>query len=145
MGTMKTLGNLTEEQTAIYEWQIAVPGFGLEGQKKLAAASVLISRVGGLGGLVAYELAAAGIGKLVLYHAGNVRESDLNRQLLMTHDWIGKPRIESIKRRLLDLNPKLDIVATVGRTYLGSQTPKRPWRRPTLWCARRRFFPNALR
>ena len=111
MRTAETIGGLTAEQTAIYEWQIAVPGFGLEGQKKLASASVLISRVGGLGGLVAYELAAAGIGKLVLYHAGNVRPSDLNRQLLMTHDWIGKPRIESIERRLLELNPDLEIVA----------------------------------
>jgi molybdopterin/thiamine biosynthesis adenylyltransferase len=111
MGTMKTIEDLTEEQAKIYEWQIAVPGFGLEGQKKLAAASVLISRVGGLGGLVAYELAAAGIGKLVLYHGGKVRPSDLNRQLLMTRDWVGKPRIESIERRLLELNPDLEIVA----------------------------------
>ena len=73
----------------------------------------MISRVGGVGSVVAYELAAAGVGKLVLAHAGNVKPSDLNRQLLMTHDWLGKPRIESIRRRLLDLNPRLEIV-TVG-------------------------------
>ena len=71
----------------------------------------MISRVGGVGSVVAYELAAAGVGKMVLAHAGNVKPSDLNRQLLMTHDWIGKPRIESIRRRLLDLNPRLEIVA----------------------------------
>jgi molybdopterin/thiamine biosynthesis adenylyltransferase len=63
-----------------------------------------------VGSVVAYELAAAGVGKLVLAHAGNVKPSDLNRQLLMTHDWIGKPRIESIRRRLLDLNPRLELV-----------------------------------
>ena len=102
---------LTPGQKARYEWQIAVRGFGESGQKKLSHASVLVSRVGGLGGLVAYELAAAGVGKLILYHAGNVRESDLNRQLLMTHDWVGKPRIESIERRLLELNPDLEISA----------------------------------
>jgi len=108
---MERIRELTAEQAALYEWQIAIPAFGATGQKKLAAASVLVSRVGGLGGLAAYELAAAGIGKLVLYHAGNVRPSDLNRQLLMTHDWIGKPRIESIKRRLWELNPRMEITA----------------------------------
>ncbi len=102
---------LTPDEAAIYEWQIWVKDFGTAGQEKLKQSSVMISRLGGLGGLVAYQLAAAGIGKLVLAHAGNVRPSDLNRQLLMTHDWIGKPRIESARRRLLELNPRLEIVA----------------------------------
>jgi molybdopterin/thiamine biosynthesis adenylyltransferase len=102
---------LTAEEQATYQWQMWVPGFGQQGQQALKKCSVMISRVGGVGGLVAYQLAAAGVGKLVLAHAGNVRHSDLNRQLLMTHDWIGKPRIESIQRRLLELNPRLKIVA----------------------------------
>ncbi len=72
---------------------------------------MLVSRCGGLGSVVAYELAAAGIGKLVLAHAGNVKPSDLNRQLLMTHDWLGKPRVESASRRLRELNPRLEVVA----------------------------------
>ena len=86
------------------------PDFGEEGQQRLKAARVLVTRCGGLGSVVADELAAAGIGKLILAHGGNVRPSDLNRQLLMTHDWLGKPRVESAQRRLLDLNPRLDIV-----------------------------------
>ncbi len=98
-------------ERAIYDWQIPVAGFGEEGQRKLKAASVLISRCGGLGGAVAYQLAAAGVGRLVLAHAGNVKPSDLNRQLLMTHDWIGKPRVESAARRLRELNPHLEILA----------------------------------
>jgi molybdopterin/thiamine biosynthesis adenylyltransferase len=102
---------LTDEERAIFQWQMNVPDFGVAGQVKLKNSSVLISRVGGIGGLVAYQLAAAGIGKLVLAHAGNVKLGDLNRQLLMTHDWIGKPRIESVQRRLLELNPRLQIVA----------------------------------
>jgi molybdopterin/thiamine biosynthesis adenylyltransferase len=102
---------LTAQDRAIYEWQMWVPGFGEKGQRALKAASVLVSRCGGLGGLVAYELAAAGVGRLVLYHGGNVAPSDLNRQLLMTRDWVGKPRIESITRRLHDLNPDVEIVA----------------------------------
>lgn len=101
---------LTDEERAVYEWQIWVPEFGEAGQEKLKGSSVLVSRVGGLGSVVAYELAAAGVGKLVLAHAGNVKPSDLNRQLLMTHDWLGKPRVQSAERRLKDLNPRLEIV-----------------------------------
>ena len=79
------MSHLTPEEKAIYEWQIWVPEFGEAGQEKLKDASVLVSRCGGLGSVVAYELAAAGVGKLILAHGGNVKHSDLNRQLLMTH------------------------------------------------------------
>ena len=103
------LPQLTDEERAVYEWQMWVPGVGDEGQRKLKAATVFISRVGGLGGLVAYELAAAGVGRLILAHAGNLRADDLNRQLLQTHDHIGKPRMESIVRRLHELNPRCEI------------------------------------
>jgi len=102
--------SLSAEERAIYDWQMWVPGVGEEGQLKLKNASVLVSRVGGLGGLVALELAAAGVGKLILAHGGVLQPSDLNRQLLQTHDHIGKPRIDSIVRRLKDLNPRCDIV-----------------------------------
>ena len=103
--------SLSPEERAVYEWQMWTPDFGEAGQEKLKGSSVLVTRVGGLGSVVAYELAAAGIGKLVLAHAGNVKPSDLNRQLLMTHNWLGKPRVESARRRLLELNPRLEIVA----------------------------------
>jgi molybdopterin/thiamine biosynthesis adenylyltransferase len=102
---------LNAEERAVYEWQIWVPGFGEAGQEKLKAASVLVTRVGGVGGSAAYALAAAGVGRLVLAHAGNVRPSDLNRQLLMTAGHVGKPRIESAARRLRELNPRLEITA----------------------------------
>jgi molybdopterin/thiamine biosynthesis adenylyltransferase len=103
--------NLTDKELAVYEWQLDVPGFGIEGQKKLKNASVLVSRCGGLGSVVAYELAAAGVGRLILAHGGDVKPSDLNRQLLMTDSWLGKPRIESVERRLKELNPRIEIVA----------------------------------
>ena len=98
---------LSDGERAIYAWQFGVPGFGEEGQQRLKGASVLVSRVGGVGGMVAYQLAAAGVGKLVLAHAGELRPDDLNRQLLMRHDGIGKPagaglaevtRTESLRR-----------------------------------------------
>jgi molybdopterin/thiamine biosynthesis adenylyltransferase len=104
------LPELNDEERATYEWQMWVPGFGEAGQRRLKNASVLISRVGGLGSPVAYALAAAGIGRIVLAHAGNVKHSDLNRQLLMTHDWLGKPRVASASRRLRELNPRLEVV-----------------------------------
>ncbi len=108
---MSELPFLTDAERARYEWQMWTPDVGEEGQRKLKAASVLVSRIGGVGGTVAYYLAAAGIGKLVLAHAGNVKPSDLNRQLLMTTDWLGKPRVESAQRRLNELNPHVEIVA----------------------------------
>lgn len=103
------LPELSSHEQARYQWQMWIPGFGEPGQRKLKAATVMISRVGGLGGTVAYYLAAAGIGRLILAHAGNVQEADLNRQLLMTSDWVGKPRLESARRRLLELNPHVEI------------------------------------
>jgi len=105
------LPELTPEEKAIYEWQMWLPGFGETAQRKLKRASVLISRVGGLGGLVAYQLAAAGVGRLILAHGGNLQPGDLNRQLLQTHDHLGQPRITNIVRRLRELNPRLEILA----------------------------------
>ena len=103
--------DLTEEEKATYEWQIPVRGFGEEGQRKLKGATALVSRLGGLGGPLAQELTAAGIGKLILAHGGNLKHSDLNRQILMTYDWLGKPRVESASRRLRELNPRLEVEA----------------------------------
>lgn len=107
---MTELPALTQEELARYEWQMWTPGFGAPGQQRLKAASVLVSRVGGVGGTAALYLAAAGVGRLVLAHAGNVKPSDLNRQVLMTTDWLGKPRVESARRRLQELNPHVEVV-----------------------------------
>jgi len=110
MGLSKCeMGGLGAEEEGRYEWQMLVRGIGEEGQKKLKGSSVLVSRVGGIGGTVAYLLAAAGVGRLVLAHGGILKPSDLNRQLLMTTDWVGKPRIESAVRRLRELNPNVEI------------------------------------
>ncbi|TWT84075.1 Sulfur carrier protein ThiS adenylyltransferase [Planctomycetes bacterium CA13] len=102
---------LNEEEKAVYEWQMWIDGFGETGQQKLKGATALVSRCGGLGSPLSYHLASAGIGRLIIAHAGNVKPSDLNRQILMTHDWLGKPRVESARRRLLELNPRMDVVA----------------------------------
>ena len=102
--------HLTDEERAIWQWQMWVRDFGESGQTILKDSSVLISRCGGVGGTVAYQLAAAGVGRLVIAHRGNIKPSDLNRQLLMTHEALGTSRIDSIERRLKQLNPRLEIV-----------------------------------
>jgi len=102
---------LSELEKAVYEWQMWVPGFGEAGQKKLKGASVLVSRCGGVGGAVALELAAAGIGRLVLAHAGVLKPSDLNRQILMSHSRLGQPRVIQAAERLKELNPRLEVEA----------------------------------
>ncbi len=110
MNEPSELPPLTDEEQSVYQWQLWVEGFGQVGQQRLKQASVMVSRVGGVGGLVAFQLAAAGVGKLVLAHAGDIKPSDLNRQLLMTHDAIGTSRMDSICTRLHALNPRLQLV-----------------------------------
>lgn len=102
--------DLTDTDRALYEWQMSVPGMGEDGQRRLKGASVLVSRVGGLGGLVALELAAAGVGRLVLAHGGRLKLADLNRQLLQTRGHVGQVRMESIVHRLRELNPDCEII-----------------------------------
>ncbi|GEP44098.1 HesA/MoeB/ThiF family protein [Brevifollis gellanilyticus] len=104
------LPELTDTDRALYEWQMWVPGMGEEGQRRLKGSSVLVSRVGGLGGLVALELAAAGVGRLVLAHGGHLKMADLNRQLLQTRAHVGQVRMDSIVRRLQELNPDCEII-----------------------------------
>ena len=100
---------LDDLDRTIYQWQMWADGVGELGQRKLKNARVLISRVGGVGGVVAYELAAAGVGKLVLAHGGTIKHSDLNRQLLMTYDRLGQSRVATARQRLLQLNPRIQV------------------------------------
>jgi molybdopterin/thiamine biosynthesis adenylyltransferase len=105
------LPELTDEERATYEWQMTVPDFGEEGQRRLKASSAFVSRVGGVGGTVACYLAAAGIGRLVLAHAGDLRPGDLNRQILMNHAALGTSRVACATRTLRAFNPRIQIDA----------------------------------
>ena len=93
-----------------YEWQLWVDGFGAAGQDKLRQASVLISRVGGVGGAVAFQLAAAGVGRLVLAHAGTLKPSDLNRQILMREACLGQSRVDCAAATLRAFNPDIEVI-----------------------------------
>lgn len=92
--------------------------FGLiqaEGQEKLAASTVLVAGVGGLGGTAALYLAAAGVGRLILVHEGVTVEPDLNRQILMSADGIGHSRVEQAAESIRRLNPGTAIEVWDGR------------------------------
>jgi molybdopterin/thiamine biosynthesis adenylyltransferase/molybdopterin converting factor small subunit len=102
--------SLSEEERARYEWQMWTPNFGEAGQLRLKGATVLISRIGGVGGAVAQQLAMAGVGRLIVAHAGNVRASDLNRQVLMTTPGLDEPRLQMAMRSLTALNPEVKLV-----------------------------------
>jgi molybdopterin/thiamine biosynthesis adenylyltransferase len=110
---MPELPELTPDECERYQWQMWTPDFGEAGQRRLKGATVLVSRVGGVGGAAALQLAAAGVGRLILAHAGKVRTNDLNRQTLMTTAGIGQPRIDEAERQLRALNPHV-VLETVG-------------------------------
>jgi molybdopterin/thiamine biosynthesis adenylyltransferase len=100
---------LTERDRERFRRQMMIPGFGEAAQRRLKAASALVTRAGGLGGPVALYLAAAGIGRLVVMHGGNVTWSNLNRQILMTQDWVGKPRAEKIRETIQRFNADVEL------------------------------------
>lgn len=100
---------LSQAEQERYAWQMSMPDFGESGQLKLKNSSVLVSRIGGVGGTVALYLAAAGVGRLVLAHRGNIEPGDLNRQVLMTTPALGTSRVLSAKAQLQALNPHVDV------------------------------------
>lgn len=108
---MRESDALSDADRATYAWQLDVPGFGEEGQRKLRGTTALVSRIGGLGGPLAMQLAAAGIGRLILVHRGDLREDDLNRQSLMAREWIGRPRVECARETLRRFKPEIEVEA----------------------------------
>lgn len=80
-------------------------GFTIKHQQRLKNSSALIAGIGGLGGTAALYLAVAGIGKLVIAHYGNLTLSNMNRQILMKHEWIGKSRVVQAMKSVKDINP----------------------------------------
>ncbi|MDB9512303.1 HesA/MoeB/ThiF family protein [Kamptonema animale CS-326] len=103
--------HLTPTELERYRRQIMLPGFGEEAQKRLKSSTVLVTGVGGLGGTAALYLAVAGVGRLILVRGGELRLDDMNRQILMTDDWVGKPRVFKAKETLEEINPDVQVDA----------------------------------
>jgi adenylyltransferase/sulfurtransferase len=96
---------LTQDDYARYSRHLILPEVGVEGQKRLKAASVLCVGTGGLGSPLLLYLAAAGIGRIGIVDFDVVDHSNLQRQVIHSTSWVGKPKIESAKNRILEINP----------------------------------------
>jgi sulfur-carrier protein adenylyltransferase/sulfurtransferase len=96
---------LTKDDYERYSRHLILPEVGLEGQKRLKAASILCVGTGGLGSPLLLYLAAAGVGRLGIVDFDVVDFSNLQRQVIHGTSWVGKPKIESAKNRILEINP----------------------------------------
>lgn len=94
-----------------YARQLLLPGFDDGVQRRLRQATALVAGVGGLGGPAALYLAAAGIGRLILLHPGDLELPDLNRQVLMEPGQVGRPRVAGAQSFLRRFNPEVAVVA----------------------------------
>lgn len=103
------LPSLSNEEIARYSRHLIMPEVGLEGQKRLKAASVLMIGTGGLGAPLGMYLAAAGVGHLGIVDFDVVDSSNLQRQIIHGTKDIGRPKIESARDRLSDINPHIEI------------------------------------
>lgn len=106
---------MNDEQLLRYSRQILFPVFGAEGQQRLLDARVLIIGLGGLGSPAAMYLAAAGVGHLVLSDFDSVDLSNLQRQLAHGMTDLGRPKVDSARDTLLELNPDIRVTALNGK------------------------------
>jgi molybdopterin/thiamine biosynthesis adenylyltransferase/rhodanese-related sulfurtransferase len=106
----KQPASLSPEQMNRYKRHLLLPEVGVEGQKKLLDAKVLMLGAGGLGSPAAMYLAAAGIGTIGIVDMDDVDASNLQRQILHNVDRIGDRKVDSAKKTLTMLNPDVDVV-----------------------------------
>lgn len=102
---------LSHDEISRYSRHLILPEVGMEGQKRLKAASVLMIGTGGLGAPLGMYLAAAGVGRLGLVDFDVVEESNLQRQIIHGTGDVGRPKIESARDRLSDINRHIKIEA----------------------------------
>jgi molybdopterin/thiamine biosynthesis adenylyltransferase/rhodanese-related sulfurtransferase len=105
----KRMDTLTREEITRYARQIVLPEVGVEGQKKLKKASVLIIGAGGLGSPVALYLAAAGIGHIGIVDYDSVDKGNLHRQVLYSENTVGLSKVKSAVNRLKGINPDIHV------------------------------------
>lgn len=104
----------------LYEFSRTELLIGKEALDKLAQSQVAVFGIGGVGSYVVEGLVRSGVGKLVLIDDDEVALSNLNRQLLATHKTIGRPKVEVMRERILDINPQAEVVIH-QRFYLPEQ------------------------
>lgn len=84
---------------------------GLNGVQKLKDANVCVFGVGGVGGFATEALVRAGVGRMTIVDRDVVSESNLNRQIIALRSTVGRPKVEVMRERLLDINPDIQITA----------------------------------
>lgn len=94
------------EESAFCRTKILI---GDEGLEKLKNAKVAVFGVGGVGSFVVEALARAGVGSFVLIDKDQVSLSNINRQLIATHETIGKLKVDVAKERILSINPEAKV------------------------------------
>src|SRR3984893_4140418 len=101
--------SLTPPEVARYSRHLIMPEVGMDGQKRLKAASILLIGAGGLGSPLGLYLAAAGVGRLGLGDFDVVDFSNLQRQILHGTADVGRPKLQSAKDRIQAVNPEVRI------------------------------------
>ena len=104
-----SLPDLTRDEVRRYGRHLTLPEVGMDGQRRLKGGSVLVVGAGGLGSPVALYLAAAGVGRLGIVDFDAVEESNLQRQVAHGTASLGRPKLDSMRERLQDLNPNVSI------------------------------------
>jgi adenylyltransferase/sulfurtransferase len=102
---------LSPEQVRRYSRHLLLPDVGVLGQRRLRAARVLVVGAGGLGSPALLYLAAAGVGRIGIVDDDVVEVSNLQRQVVHGQADLGRPKVESARDRVLEVNPEVDVVA----------------------------------
>ena len=84
---------------------------GQENLDKLAAAKVLVFGVGGVGGYVCEALCRGGVGRIDIVDKDVVDVTNINRQIIATHETVGRPKVEVCRKRILSINPDVKVDA----------------------------------
>jgi molybdopterin/thiamine biosynthesis adenylyltransferase/rhodanese-related sulfurtransferase len=111
MLNLEPADTLTSEEVLRYSRHLILPDVGMDGQRKLKAGRVLLIGAGGLGSPLALYLAAAGVGTLGLVDFDVVDVSNLQRQVLHGTKDIGRPKLDSARERIHDVNPHVHVEA----------------------------------
>jgi adenylyltransferase/sulfurtransferase len=90
-----------------YSRHLIMPEVGMAGQEKLKQASVLLIGAGGLGSPLALYLSAAGVGRLGIVDFDVVDQTNLHRQVIHSTGNVGKPKVDSAKARIAEINPNV--------------------------------------
>ncbi|QNJ06871.1 molybdopterin biosynthesis protein MoeB [Synechococcus sp. MEDNS5] len=98
---------LSKDDYLRYSRHLTLPGFGINAQEKLINSNVLVVGAGGLGSPIIIYLAAAGVGRIGIVDFDIVDKSNLQRQIIHNVKWIGKPKVESAKERVKEINPNI--------------------------------------